>query len=89
MVATGASKIKVYDRDGKERGESLAGDMYIRDLRNTKGHISPCTFAQWHPSDKFTGKQQSVPEGQPTPCCCTPCWLNSVQPFKTGLLMFD
>ena len=56
LVATGGSKINVYDRDGKERGESVAGDMYIRDLRNTKGHISPCTAAQWHPSDRFTGR---------------------------------
>lgn len=59
LVATGGSKIKVYDRDGKERGESVAGDMYIRDLRNTKGHISPCTAAQWHPSDRFTGMTSS------------------------------
>ena len=51
--------IKVYDRDGKERGTSVSGDMYIRDLRNTKGHISPCTHAQWHPTDKFTGMTSS------------------------------
>ncbi len=59
LVATGSSQIKVYDRDGKERGVSLAGDMYIRDLRNTKGHISPCTHAQWHPTDKYTGMTSS------------------------------
>ena len=51
--------IKVYDRDGKERGTSVSGDMYIRDLRNTKGHISPCTHAQWHPTDRFTGMTSS------------------------------
>ncbi|KAL3132621.1 hypothetical protein ABBQ32_009149 [Trebouxia sp. C0010 RCD-2024] len=59
LVATGSSQIKVYDRDGKERGVSVAGDMYIRDLRNTKGHISPCTHAQWHPTDRFTGMTSS------------------------------
>lgn len=59
LVATGSSMIKVYDRDGKERGTSVSGDMYIRDLRNTKGHISPCTHAQWHPTDKFTGMTSS------------------------------
>ena len=59
LVATGSSQIKVYDRDGKERGVSLAGDMYIRDLRNTKGHISPCTHAQWHPTDRYTGMTSS------------------------------
>lgn len=59
LVATGSSQIKVYDRDGKERGVSVAGDMYIRDLRNTKGHISPCTHAQWHPTDRYTGMTSS------------------------------
>lgn len=28
---------KVYNRDGKELGELPKGDMYIRDLKNTKG----------------------------------------------------
>lgn len=37
----------------------MAGDMYIRDLRNTKGHISPCTHAQWHPTDRYTGMTSS------------------------------
>ena len=45
--------MKVFDRDGKERGETVKGDMYIRDLRNTKGHVSPCTFGQWHPNDRY------------------------------------
>ena len=52
LAATGAAKVKVYDRDGVERGESLQGDMYIRDMRNTKGHVSPCTYGQWHPADR-------------------------------------
>ena len=45
----------MYDRDGRERGESLQGDMYIRDLRNTKGHVSPCTNGAWHPLDRLVG----------------------------------
>ena len=28
--------------------------MYIRDLKNTKGHCSPCTSGRWHPQDKNT-----------------------------------
>ena len=52
LAVTGGSQIKVYDRDGVERGESAKGDMYIRDLRNTKGHVSPCTGGQWHPADR-------------------------------------
>ena len=42
----------MYDRDGILRGESLRGDMYIRDQKNTKGHVSPATSGQWHPTDK-------------------------------------
>ena len=52
LAITGSARIKVYDRDGRERGESLQGDMYIRDLRNTKGHVSPCTNGAWHPLDR-------------------------------------
>jgi hypothetical protein len=52
LAVTGSAKIKVYDRDGVERGESVQGDMYIRDQRNTKGHVSPCTYGHWHPKDK-------------------------------------
>ena len=52
LAVTGAAKIKVLDRDGTERGESVQGDMYIRDQRNTKGHVSPCTYGHWHPTDR-------------------------------------
>jgi hypothetical protein len=52
LVVTGSSQIKVYDRDGIVRGESIRGDMYIRDARNTKGHVSPTTYGQWHPTDR-------------------------------------
>ncbi len=50
---------KVYDRDGKERGEFVRGDMYIRDMKNTKGHVSGLTYGQWHPTDKYTAATSS------------------------------
>lgn len=28
--------------------------MYIRDLKNTKGHISGLTCGEWHPKEKQT-----------------------------------
>lgn len=31
---------KVYNRDGKELGELPKGDMYIRDMKNTKGALA-------------------------------------------------
>jgi hypothetical protein len=42
----------VYDRDAHPRGEFVRGDMYIRDMRNTKGHVAGLTGGAWHPSDK-------------------------------------
>ncbi len=52
LCVTGSAKIKVYDRDGSERAESVLGDPYIRDTKNTKGHQSPCTSGLWHPTDR-------------------------------------
>ena len=54
LVVTGYPQPKIYDRDGREIGEFTKGDMYIRDLKNTKGHCSPCTSGQWHPHDNAT-----------------------------------
>ena len=42
----------VYDRDANELIKFVRGDMYIRDLTNTKGHTMEVTGCQWHPSDK-------------------------------------
>jgi WD40 repeat protein len=51
--------MQVYDRDGRELGEFKRGDMYLRDLKNTKGHVSGCTNGQWHPTDRFTAMTSS------------------------------
>jgi len=32
----------------------MKGDMYIRDLKNTKGHICGLTCGEWHPRTKET-----------------------------------
>lgn len=45
---------QIYDRDGLTLGEFVRGDMYIRDLKNTKGHISGLTCGEWHPKTKET-----------------------------------
>ena len=52
LVVTGSPQPKVYSRDGKEEGEFVRGDMYIRDMKNTKGHVSGCTGGMWHPTEK-------------------------------------
>ncbi|MCO5607996.1 hypothetical protein L7F22_062199 [Adiantum nelumboides] len=54
LCVTGAAQAKIYDRDGLTLDEFLRGDMYIRDLKNTNGHISGLTGGEWHPKDKQT-----------------------------------
>lgn len=46
--------MQIYDRDGLTLGEFIKGDMYIRDLKNTKGHITGLTCGEWHPRNKET-----------------------------------
>lgn len=36
IVGTGSSQPKVYDREGVELMKFVKGDMYLRDLSNTK-----------------------------------------------------
>lgn len=43
---------RIMSRDGDIVTEFVKGDMYLRDMNNTKGHISEVTTGTWHPSDK-------------------------------------
>ncbi|KAK5990116.1 putative WD repeat-containing protein [Cladobotryum mycophilum] len=43
---------KIMSRDGEIVTEFVKGDMYLRDMHNTKGHISEVTTGTWHPTDK-------------------------------------
>eukprot|EP01132_Coremiostelium_polycephalum_P002286 gene2286-2820_t len=52
MVLPYTTQMKLYDRDGFSKGESVSGDRYIQDLYHTKGHVSILTGACWHPSEK-------------------------------------
>ncbi|KAH9327103.1 hypothetical protein KI387_007281, partial [Taxus chinensis] len=54
LCVTGSAQAKIYDRDGLTLGEFVKGDMYLRDLKNTKGHISGLTCGEWHPKEKHT-----------------------------------
>lgn len=54
LCVTGSAQAKIYDRDGLTLGEFVKGDMYIRDLKNTKGHISGLTCGEWSPKEKQT-----------------------------------
>lgn len=43
---------KIMSRDGELVTEFVKGDMYLRDMHNTKGHVSEITTGTWHPTDK-------------------------------------
>ncbi|KAI1777672.1 WD40 repeat-like protein [Hypoxylon cercidicola] len=43
---------KILSRDGDIITEFVKGDMYLRDMNNTKGHVSEVTTGTWHPTDK-------------------------------------
>ena len=42
------------NRNDLTLGKFVKGDMYIRHLKNTKGHISSLTCGEWHPKTKET-----------------------------------
>ena len=52
LLATSGSQPRVLDREGKELLKFIKGDMYLRDMANTKGHTMEVTSVAWHPSDK-------------------------------------
>ncbi|KAI5298340.1 hypothetical protein KEM55_003508, partial [Ascosphaera atra] len=51
LVVSATAQPKILDRDGDTLTEFVKGDMYLRDMRNTKGHISEVTSGTWSPID--------------------------------------
>lgn len=43
---------KILSRDGDIVTEFVKGDMYLRDMHHTKGHVSEITTGTWHPTDR-------------------------------------
>ncbi|EWC47751.1 hypothetical protein DRE_02951 [Drechslerella stenobrocha 248] len=52
LVIPSCAQAKVFDRDGYELVEFIKGDQYLRDMNNTKGHVSEVLGGTWHPTDK-------------------------------------
>ncbi|RPA79912.1 WD40 repeat-like protein, partial [Ascobolus immersus RN42] len=51
LVLPAYTQAKLYSRHGEELCEFVKGDMYLRDMNNTKGHVSEITAGCWHPSN--------------------------------------
>ncbi|OJT12578.1 WD repeat-containing protein 70 [Trametes pubescens] len=54
LAISGTTQAKLYDRDGEELGTYVKGDPYIRDMKNTSGHVAELTACAWHPRDPQT-----------------------------------
>ncbi|KZT06383.1 transcription factor [Laetiporus sulphureus 93-53] len=60
LVLSGTMQAKLYDRDGEELATFVKGDPYIRDMKNTSGHVAELRSCAWHPHDPQTFITSSV-----------------------------
>ena len=51
LVVSATPQPRILSRDGETLAEFKKGDMYLRDMNMTKGHISEVTCGTWHPSN--------------------------------------
>ncbi|KAH7921257.1 hypothetical protein BV22DRAFT_1114517 [Leucogyrophana mollusca] len=51
LVISGTSQAKLFDREGEEKATFIKGDMYIRDMKHTSGHVSDLSGCAWHPKE--------------------------------------
>ncbi|CAD0091520.1 unnamed protein product [Aureobasidium vineae] len=52
LAITAHPQPRILDRNGEILAEFVKGDMYLRDMHHTKGHISEVTCGVWHPQDR-------------------------------------
>jgi len=51
LCVTAHPQAKIMSRDGDILTEFVKGDMYLRDMNNTKGHVGEINTGTWHPTD--------------------------------------
>lgn len=52
LCVTAHPQAKIMSRDGDVLTEFVKGDMYLRDMNHTKGHVGEVTTGTWHPTDQ-------------------------------------
>ena len=52
LIITSSLQPTLYSRDGILLTEFTKGDMYLRDMRHTKGHVAEVTSASWNPHNR-------------------------------------
>ena len=51
LVIAATPQARILSRDGEVVSEFQKGDMYLRDMNMTKGHVSEITAGTWHPTN--------------------------------------
>jgi WD40 repeat protein len=51
LVVSATPQARILSRDGETVTEFNKGDMYLRDMNMTKGHVSEITSGTWHPTN--------------------------------------
>lgn len=51
LVISATPQARILSRDGEAVSEFQKGDMYLRDMNMTKGHVSEITAGTWHPTN--------------------------------------
>ncbi|KAG8961628.1 hypothetical protein FRC03_005138 [Tulasnella sp. 419] len=54
LVISGTTQAKLFDKDGEELATFMKGDMYLRDMKLTSGHVGELTGCAWHPKEENT-----------------------------------
>jgi WD40 repeat protein len=52
LVFAASLQPRLFSREGVEISDFVKGDVYLRDMRNTKGHVGEVTSGTWHPYDR-------------------------------------
>lgn len=52
LCISGTAQAKLLDKEGTEVAHYKKGDVYIRDMKNTSGHVSEITKGLWNPIKK-------------------------------------
>jgi WD40 repeat protein len=52
LVFAASLQPRLFSREGIEISDFVRGDVYLRDMRNTKGHVAEVTSGNWHPHDR-------------------------------------
>ena len=51
LVVSATPQARIFSRDGELLTDFIKGDMYLRDMNHTKGHVSEITTGTWHPTN--------------------------------------